>query len=78
MAFDRNKALQWLNGHWNSHKDCPICAKNSWHIAEEVLEIRPYSSGNMVLGGNIYPYFTVTCTNCGHTYFFNAALAKAV
>jgi hypothetical protein len=67
-------ALAWINERWtNLDKKCPICGQSGWGVGT-VYEMREYEDGNLVLGGgsNILPAFPVTCTTCGHIYWFNA------
>ena len=75
MNLDKDKAAAWLNQRWVGAKTCPICSKNNWSISDEPLELRPYHGGGLVLGGAVYPVFSITCGSCGHTMFFNALVA---
>ena len=76
--LDRGKALAWLNEQWKGNKLCPICSENSWSISEDLVEVRPYKGGALVVGGSLFPFLVVTCRNCGHTLFFNAVIAGLV
>jgi hypothetical protein len=78
--LERARAAKWLEQKWtNPDKTCPICSTNNWSITE-VLELRGYMGGNIVLGGNVplFPVFQLICSNCAHTYTFNAALSGVV
>lgn len=76
---ERARALAWVNEKWTASKICPICATNTWSITE-VLEIKQYEGGNIVLGGGTatYPVFHVMCANCGYTHTFNAVISGVV
>ena len=76
--LDKDKAIAWLSKHWQGNKICPICAQNRWTVSDELVEIRPFKGGSLVLGGAIMPLMVVTCSNCGHTLLFNAVLAGLV
>src|SRR5260370_14546875 len=70
------KAEEWLSQHWAPPQSCPIDGSNSWNVGN-VLELRPFSGGALIMGGGIgiFPVFPVTCTVCGYTVFFNAIIA---
>lgn len=66
----------WLNEKWASpSKNCPVCTANNWILGEELVEVRPFQGGGLVVGGPVFPKFMIICSNCGHTLLFNAALA---
>lgn len=76
--LDVQKAMDWLDKHWRGSRICPVCQNNSWGISDEVVEMRPFRGGSLIVGGSIYPLFTVTCDTCGHTLLFNALVAGLV
>ena len=76
MEYTKERAMEWLNKHWQSPKSCPICQNNNWGISDSVVEAREFRlDGGFVLGGPFYPLFLVTCGTCGHTLVFNALVA---
>jgi predicted nucleic-acid-binding Zn-ribbon protein len=75
---DKDKALQWLNSKWQSKKNCPICDSNNWSVSNNLVELREYSGGNLRIGAPVYPLYSITCLECGHTLLFNALIAKLV
>ena len=75
MEYTRERAMEWLNKHWNTPKACPICSNNNWGISESVVEVREFHQGHVLYGGPIYPLFLVMCNTCAYTIFFNALLA---
>ena len=76
--LDKEKAIAWLNERWQGNKLCPICTNNSWSVSDDLVEIRPYKGGTLVVGGPLYPLMIVTCNTRGHTLLFNAIVAGLV
>ncbi len=72
VKLDFDKATEWLDSHWQGEQACPVCGKDVWGIHDEAVEIRPYSGGQLTVGGPIFPYLAVICMSCGNTMFFNA------
>ena len=71
-VFDTVKVQAWLEENWKEPKTCPILGGRSWSIANEFVEFRPYSGGEVVLGINVYLQVLVTCTECGYVITFSA------
>lgn len=71
-AFDREAARKWLNEKWEGNKLCPVSGHNDWTLANELVEVRPFSGGGFVVGGNVYPHVMLTCSECGYTLLFSA------
>lgn len=76
--LDRQRFAEWLNRHWTGNKVCPICGNNNWSVPEELVEVRPFSGGTLVLGGRLFPHAIIICKVCGHTLLFNAMVAGLV
>jgi len=54
-------------------KSCFSCDSKEWILNETLFELREFQGGNLILGeGGVFPVFTITCSKCGHTNFFNA------
>ena len=76
MEYTRERAMEWLNKHWNTPKSCPICKNNNWGVSDSVAEVREFRpDGSIMYGGPIYPLFLVTCNTCAYTIFFSALRA---
>jgi predicted nucleic-acid-binding Zn-ribbon protein len=75
MEYTRERAMEWLNKHWNTPKSCPICKHNNWTVSDSVGVMLPVSGGRIEVEGLAYPLFLVTCSTCGYTLFFNAVVA---
>jgi hypothetical protein len=73
----RRKIAEWLEGKWPQPRRCPICSQNNWNIGD-LVEVRPYNAGALVVGGPLYPLFPVTCLVCGYTLLFNALIARVI
>jgi hypothetical protein len=65
------RALAWITSHWPPPQICPICRSQSWSI-NDLVEMRPYSGGNLIVGGPLYVMVPVMCRVCSYTFFFNA------
>lgn len=76
--LDTQRAIKWLEEHWKGTRVCPVCGHTSWSISDDIIEIRPFRGGSLVVGGSLYPFIVVTCTTCGHTLLFNAKVAGLV
>ncbi len=68
-----------LNGHWQG-RGCPLCGGTSWHVNENVFELRSFFRGDLVLGApsQILPVVAVTCRTCSQVVFVNAIGAGAI
>ena len=77
MSYSKEDVVAWLNQHWKN-TICPICQSNNWSISDTPVEIRPYTGGGMVIGGPVYPLFSLTCNKCGNTLLFNAIVAGLI
>ena len=75
---DAEKAIAWLNKHWKGNRLCPVCANNKWSVSDDIIEIRPFRGGSLVVGGSLYPFIAVTCATCGNTLLFSAKVAGLV
>jgi hypothetical protein len=73
----RQRAIAWLNSHWTRDQTCPIDGRNNWTVSD-VIELRPFAGGGLVVGASVYPMFQVICTTCGYTLLFNAAISGVV
>ena len=56
-------------------KVCPICQNNDWDLSTKLVEVRQFNEGSLIVGGPVYPLFSVTCKVCGYTLLFNAIVA---
>ena len=76
MEYTRERAMEWLNKHWQTEKSCPICQSNSWTVGDSLGVVLPLADNNVIPdNGQTYPFFVVACTVCAYTLFFNAVLA---
>ncbi|MCD4727797.1 MAG: hypothetical protein K8R46_09055 [Pirellulales bacterium] len=69
--------VNYIKTKWAAPATCSVCRQNSWQVATEVLEIRAFHGGSMVIGGKnaVVPLVPVTCQNCGNTVLLNALIA---
>ena len=75
---ERDRAFAWLQAKWLAPaKQCPICLANAWTVSE-VVEVRPFSGGGLVIGGTVFPVFMLICNNCGYSLMFNAVISGVV
>lgn len=71
----RQNFASWLNSKAALIGKCPICGTRSWVLLEDIVEVRPFQGGNLTVGGAVYPYVGLMCTNCGNTNFINALVS---
>jgi hypothetical protein len=74
MEYTRERAMEWLNKHWQGQKFCPICQNNNWTISDSVGVLLPVSESGIDIGGLAYPLLLLTCGVCGYTLFLNDPL----
>ena len=57
-------------------KSCDSCSGHDWLLNDKIFEMREFSGGNLIIGGQatVFPVITVSCKQCGNTYLFNAIL----
>jgi hypothetical protein len=76
-ASQQQRAINHLQAKWRNPV-CPIDGANSWTISD-VVELRPFTGGGLIIGaGPLFPFFQVTCNECGYTVLFNAVVAGLV
>ena len=73
----QQKVIQKLQHFLINHCSCNA---HNWILNDKVFELREFQGGGLVIGGesSVFPVITVTCKDCGNTYFFNAILLGAV
>lgn len=72
---DIDKVKAWLTEKWPEDRhECEICGQNHWGVEGHVVAPITLQGYKIQLGGTIYPYVPITCSNCGNTKFLNAAL----
>jgi len=72
MEYTKERAMEWLNKHWQSPKSCPICQNNNWGVSDSVVEAREFRlDGGFVLGGPFYSLFIVIYGIYFYNLFFN-------
>lgn len=56
------------------------CGSNEWILNDKIFELREFQGGNLIIGGqsSVFPVITVSCKQCGNTYFFNAVLLSVI
>lgn len=67
--------LQRLNEYRDTRKNCPICSKGQWILNDTIFEVREFNMGGILIGGPnsaIMPMISLSCANCGYTYFMSA------
>ena len=75
MEYTKERAMEWLNKHWQGEKACPVCQSNNWTIGDLIGVTLTFTKNTINLGAPLYPVFLATCGTCGYTLFFNAIVA---
>jgi predicted nucleic-acid-binding Zn-ribbon protein len=73
---DKAEILAWLRDRWSTQRSCPICSHNNWVVGGHLVTPIITRDGGIQLGSVSYPYFMISCSNCGHTHFFSAVIAR--
>lgn len=76
-AYNKDKALKWLNEKWLNSRNCPICGNNTWGLSEDLGGLFLMRNNNINLGPSI-PVLPVHCNNCGYMILFSAVLAGLI
>lgn len=69
---DREIVFFWFDKNFPKGMPC-ICGALDidWDLGETVVSPLVFT-GAFNLGGPVYPQIQLTCSNCGHTRYFNA------
>lgn len=56
---------------------CYLCGERNWSIPDKYYELREFTGGGLVIGGNtgVSPVIPMTCNNCGNTVLINAIVS---
>lgn len=68
---DVEKVRNWLRDHWKNWA-CPFSHDTNWELGGSLAQAPLFSSGNIVVGGPVYPYVVISCSSCGYTVLINA------
>lgn len=68
-----------LAGKW-TERSCPVCKGQTWAVPNCLFELREFSGGGLVIGGDmsVYTVVPVICENCGYTHLFSATRSGLV
>ncbi|MBN2497675.1 MAG: hypothetical protein JXR96_23985 [Deltaproteobacteria bacterium] len=71
-----SRFVEHLDEKW-TRRDCPACGSRVWTVPKCLFELREYSGGALVIGGdmNLFAVVPVVCESCGYTHFFSATRA---
>jgi hypothetical protein len=73
MKVDHKKVGNWLSQK-GVHGRCSCCGKNEWVVGEELMQVSPFTGGNLIIGGPTMLYVAMMCKNCTNTNIFNVNL----
>ena len=62
-----------LKKKW-TERSCPVCRAQVWTVPNCLFELREFSGGSLVIGGDmsLYVVVPVICEQCGYTHLFSA------
>lgn len=46
--------------------NCESCGHNSWHVFDDLAQVRPVQGISRVLAERYFPVVLMGCTHCGH------------
>ena len=74
----KQKLIKFLDEKIPDIGACPLCKKIQWSISETIWEVQEFFEGGLKIGSPKYPVISITCNNCGNTFFLNAIVAGIV
>jgi len=62
-----------LKQKW-AERSCPICRAQVWNVPNSLFELREFSGGGLVIGGDmsLFVVVPIICEECGYTHLFSA------
>ena len=75
---NKNKMFKFLDEKIPDMGACPLCKKKQWSVSDTVWQLPEFLKEGLMVGGTIFPVISITCNNCGNTYFLNAVVAGIV
>jgi len=72
------KILDFINKKVPDIGACPLCKENRWSVSDTIWEVQEFFQSGLKLGSPKMPLISLTCANCGNTYFLNAIVAGIV
>lgn len=74
MKVNPQKVTNWLLQK-GMLGQCSCCGKrDGWLIVDDVMQVSPFTGGNLIVGGPVHLYVGMACKNCADTKFFNVNL----
>lgn len=76
MKLKEESVRQYLEGRGAGQ--CSTCGERKWSYDPTIYEMREFTGGGLMIGGNtsLLPVLTVTCSNCGTMKLINPIAAK--
>ena len=76
MLFDvdeiAQKAVAWLDQHWQDAGPCSVCAGTSW-IVRAPVQLTPLA--DPPVPGAVHPVVPLACSTCGNVRLLDAFVA---
>ena len=74
-----SKFVDHLKRTW-TERTCPVCRRQVWTVPKCQFEVREFSGGALVIGGdmNLFVVIPVVCEECGYTHFFSATRSGVI
>lgn len=71
------KAISWLESK-KKNLQCEVCGKSEWQFYDSLVAQLHISGDSISIPGELIPQFSIICTNCGNTKFFDAIMCGIV
>lgn len=68
---DKSRIVKWLQTKTTIHS-CPSCGSNNWTVGDDLINLMPFTGGNLIIGGPTYPAAFVVCNSCAFIKHFMA------
>ncbi len=69
---EQQKVIEWLEAKWQGEKLCQVCGTGNWSVSDLIFQLPEFDPKKITIGGPVMPVVSISCNNCGNTYFFNA------
>jgi hypothetical protein len=72
----RRQVAAWIESKWTTSQ-CPFHGATTWELGGVLAQV-PEFTPSLTRGGQVYPVFVLTCTECGYSVLVNAIKAELV
>jgi len=68
----QKRIIQALQNKLGPPRPCVMCGHIEWQVADKYIVLSASPNPSQVsIGGQVFPFITLICNNCGNTQFLN-------